>query len=251
MQIRACESDGVRPIVSHVADASGRLHELHARITDAFAPASDAARTLLAAEGIDVVFVDAPDETIPEWGVGGTTLGPHAIVVALDPGFDVVPATIEATLLHEFHHAMRWRGPGCGEDLARMLVSEGLAQLFEEEVLGVQPFYSECSITDEEIALAHEHLFDARCDRATWFFGANAVTRCFGYTYGYRLCRAFADQTDQLASDLVDVSASDVLASCGVPLDAGDRSRDLRQPATPPGQTGGLPGRSRGLRTRP
>jgi hypothetical protein len=34
---------------------------------------------------------------------------------------------------------------------------------------------------------------------------------------------AFADQTGQLASDLVDVSASDVLAGCGVPLDARDR----------------------------
>jgi len=206
--------------VSHVADASGRLDELQARITEAFATATDAARTLLAAQGIDVVFVDAPDETIPEWGVGGTTLGPHAIVVALDPGFDVEATTIEATLLHEFHHAMRWRGPGCAEDLARMLVSEGLAQLFEEDV---QPFYSKCSITDEEIALAHEHLFDAHCDRGTWFFGANSVTRCFGYTYGYRLCRAFAERTGQLASDLVDVSASEVLASCGVLLDARDR----------------------------
>jgi hypothetical protein len=132
-----------------------------------------------------------------------------------------------------------------------MLVSEGLAQLFEEEVLGVQPFYSKCSITDEEIALAHEHLFDARCDRATWFFGANAVTRCFGYTYGYRLCRR--SPTKPASWRLISSTCRRVTSSPAVACRSmqGTGSRDLRQPATSPGQTGGLPGCSRGLRTRP
>jgi uncharacterized protein YjaZ len=65
-----------------------------------------------------VLFIDAPDEVIPEWGIGGSTSGPHVIIVALDPEFPGIPEQhLVSTLVHEFHHAMRWRGHGCGTDL--------------------------------------------------------------------------------------------------------------------------------------
>jgi hypothetical protein len=123
-----------------IANAAGTLDMHIDLIRGAFDSATARARELLKADGIDVVFVDAPDETIPEWGVGGYTWGPRTILVALNPKFDLATDKIEASLVHEFHHAMRWRGPGCGGNLAQMLVSEGLAELFEEEVLGRAPF---------------------------------------------------------------------------------------------------------------
>lgn len=101
------------------------------------------AQDLLQAEGIDVLFIDSPDEVIPELGVGGYTYGPHVIIVAIDPDFpDLSEHHLLSTLVHELHHAMRWRGSGCRGDLGEMMVSEGMAQLFEEEVTGVRPLYS-------------------------------------------------------------------------------------------------------------
>src|SRR5271169_453071 len=120
---------------------------------------------------------------VPEWGVGGYSYGRHVVLVALDPAVELEERRITATLVHEFHHAMRERGPGCGGTLASMLVSEGLAQLFEEEVTGEAPFYSRVAITDEEIALAHDSLHSRPFSQSKWFFGADGITRSFGYTY--------------------------------------------------------------------
>lgn len=195
----------VRPITLNIVNAASTLDSHVIAVSEAFDFAVESARRLLRAEGIDVVVIDAPDQTIPEWGVGGYTYGPHVILVALDPSTSISRRHVEATLVHEFHHAMRWRGPGCEGNLAQMLVSEGLAQVFEEEVLGEAPFFSQVTITDREIAQARSALYEPKFSQAKWFFGAEDVTLHFGYTYGYRLCKAYALTTGQKASELVNV----------------------------------------------
>ena len=194
-----------------IANASHSLDQHIGLIHDAFERGAASARELIGAEGIDVIFVDAPDEAIPEWGVGGYTWGPHVILVALDPAFDLVADKVETTLVHELHHAMRWRGPGCGGSLAQMLVSEGLAVLFEEEVLGKAPFYSQVPITDREVTQARAALFVEPFSQSKWFFGADGITFGFGYTYGYQLCKAYAQAAGKRASELVDVPTRDVI----------------------------------------
>lgn len=160
---------------------------------------------------MDAVVIDAPEMTIPEWGVGGYTYGPHIIIVGLDPAATVDSHHIERTLVHEFHHTMRWRGPGCGGSLGQMLVSEGMAQLFEEEVLGEAPFFSRVSITDDEIAAARAVLYEPEFSQTKWFFGADGITFSFGYTYGYRVCSAYANATGKPASKLIGVPSREVL----------------------------------------
>jgi uncharacterized protein YjaZ len=207
----------VRPVASHVPNAAGRLDRQLGLISAAFESSARSARELLGAEGIDVLFVDAPDEVIPEWGIGGSTYGPHVIVVAMDPDFPGISGEhLVSTLVHEFHHAMRWRGPGCGGDLGDMLVSEGLAQLFKEEVLGAPPMYSQVQITGAEIAQANLELHRQPFSQARWFFGADGMTRMFGYAYGYRICRDFAVSTAKRASELVNVPAPAVLRAAGL-----------------------------------
>ncbi len=206
----------MRTIECHVGNATGRLDRHLETIAASFTFASDRARELIGAEGIDVLFVDAPSETIPEWGVGGYSYGRHVVLVALDPDVDLEERRMTATLVHEFHHAMRERGPGCGETLADMLVSEGLAQLFEEEVTGEAPFYSRVAISDEEIALAHDSLRSLPFRQSKWFFGADGVTRSFGYTYGYQICRSFALSVKASAASLVTVPTDDVLERAGL-----------------------------------
>lgn len=206
------------PIESHFAGASGRL-ELHRGIIQAAFESSERnARHLLGADAIDVLFIDSPDEAIPELGVGGYTHGPHVILIAIDPDYsDLSEQHIFSTLIHEFHHAMRWRGPGCYGDLGDMMVSEGLAQLFEEEVTGVRPIYSQVPITSLEVEKAKLEVHREVFNQAKWFFGTDEISRWFGYSFGYQICEAYAKSTMRSAADLVGVSTSNVLDAAGLP----------------------------------
>ena len=200
----------MRAIECHVGNSTGQLDRHLPTIAAAFDFASTRARELLGAEGIDVLFVEAPTEAIPEWGVGGYTYGPHVVLVALDPAVDLDERRIAATLVHEFHHAMRERGPGCGGSLANMLASEGLAVLFEAEVTGEAPFYGHVAITDDEIALAQASLYSEPFNQSKWFFGADGITRFFGYTYGFQICQAHARSEGASAAELVLVPTQDL-----------------------------------------
>ncbi|HVB51545.1 MAG TPA: DUF2268 domain-containing putative Zn-dependent protease [Acidimicrobiales bacterium] len=201
----------MRPITINIANVSGRLDAHLDVVVAAFESATSLARGLINAEGIDVLFVDAPDETIPEWGVGGYTYGPHVILVALEPAAPLEKRNIETTLVHEYHHAMRWRGPGCGGNLAQMLVSEGMAQLFEEEALGEAPFFSRVSITDDDVAQAQPALYAQPFSPQKWFYGANGITKAFGYTYGYQLSKTYALAVGRKASELINIPAEEVM----------------------------------------
>lgn len=201
----------MRPVQKHVATASGRL-EVHLDVIEAaFTSAVSYARDHIGAQGIDVVFVDAPNDAIPEWGVGGATFSPFFILVSLDPLFSLECQNIESTLVHEFHHAMRWRVADFSADLAQLMVSEGLAQLFEEECIGEAPFYSRADITSNEVAAALLDLHAQPFNQRKWFFGASDITKHFGYTYGYQLCKSYAVAVRQSASELLGVSAREVL----------------------------------------
>lgn len=143
----------------------------------------------LDAKDIAIHVVDAPDECIPEMGLGGYTFGPHAIVLAVDPDYAIRPADVLSTLVHEIHHAMRWRGPGCGTTLAERLVSEGLAQVFEYECTGRVPLYAQGETQREHCALAIAALDEDPADEGRWFFGARDLPRWFGYRYGFEVAK--------------------------------------------------------------
>jgi len=201
----------------HVANSTGRLDRHLGAISTAFTTSVARAEALLGAAGIDVVVVDAPDDAIPEWGVGGTTPGPHVVVMAIDADrAAVAPAHLERTLLHELHHAMRWRRHDLCGDLGDMLVSEGLAQLFEHDVLGSAAPYAEAPIDDDAVTLARGALHTRPCDASRWFFGSGDVARHFGYAYGYVLCRDYAAATGASAASLLDVPTLEVLEGAGL-----------------------------------
>ena len=108
---------------------------------------------------------------------------------------------------------MRWRGPGCGGDLGARLVSEDSTQLFEEEALGVPPMYSQASITELEVVQAKLELHHQLFSHSKWCYGAEGVTRMFGYTFGYQICKNCTTSTCKRSSELVSVETRDVLAA--------------------------------------
>lgn len=186
-----------------VAGNRQALRDVLALITGPFEQARDVAQRRLGADDIEVHVVDAPDECIPEWGLGGYAYGPHAIVLAVDPEHDIDPVNVFSTLVHELHHVMRWRGPGCGTSLGERLISEGLALVFEEECSGAVPLYAQGQLSDEERSRAVAALDEDPANESRWFFGGAEFPRWFGYRFGWEVVSAQTARRGVNAADLV------------------------------------------------
>ena len=181
-----------------------------AALDDGFQTAVRLARGVLEIDGLDVFAIDAPDMVIPAWGCGGYTYSARSVVLAVDPSCNIAVSAVRATLIHEFHHVARERGPGCGTILRDRVVSEGLAMLFEEELLGAPSEFAHQVITDGQVRRLIEALDENPADDARWFFGAGDMPLWLGYTIGYQWAHSYAHQHGLTASTLVDVPAQDV-----------------------------------------
>ncbi|GGO27498.1 DUF2268 domain-containing putative Zn-dependent protease [Deinococcus humi] len=96
-------------------------------------------------------------------------------------------------MAHELHHARRWQGPGYGQTLLEVLVSEGLAQMNELDERGGQlPPYAQADVDLEALWTRALPLLDRSDHRfEAWFYGSEAdgLTRWSGYSLGYELVR--------------------------------------------------------------
>lgn len=177
---------------------------------DGFALATRSVAGLLDLNGLDVFVIEAPDMVIPSWGCGGYTYGAHCVVVAVSTEHPTTVSAVSTTLIHEFHHVARERGPGCGASLRERVVSEGLAILFEEEILGAASEFAHQPVTDDQVRALTAALDEDPADEGRWFFGAGDLPLWSGYTVGYRWARAYAEQHATTASALADVPAIEV-----------------------------------------
>ena len=198
----------------YVANSSGQFGaEILDKIEVGFKEASVVMKNKLKADKIDVIFVNAPKNVIPEIGIGGSSPGPYNIYVSLNPKFSTF--TVEdlvLTILHESHHCMRWRKLGYGRTLGEAMITEGLATLFEEELSGKPPIYAQVKIEQAEIEKARKNLDNKKYNHSEWFFGAKDVQRWFAYTYGYQLSKAYSKKVNKSAAELVNTPAKLFLA---------------------------------------
>ena len=142
-----------------------------------------------------IAFTLKADRTraIPRFGYGGSCYEPHSITLAFDTKSPNVEAyldqTLERTIAHEYHHALRWAGPGYGAKLGAALVSEGLAGHFVRHLYGSPPEPWECALTEDELSPWRVKAFEKFGARdhghARWFFGADDHPPWLGYTLGY------------------------------------------------------------------
>lgn len=205
--------DGLEVVVGPWVARHPRLLQ---RVEEAFELAREHCSTLLDARDVDVHVMAAPDECIPQWGTGGFTQGPHAVLVAVDPNHDVQTDHLISTLVHEIHHAMRWRGPGCGTSVGERLVSEGLAEAFEVQCTGREPLYAVGQVEAAARAAARRALAEDPADEGRWFFGSADVPFWFGYRWGYELVNEALPRLGLTAAEAVLVPAADVLAAVRV-----------------------------------
>lgn len=179
---------------------------------------------------VDVNILVAPKMVIPEYGVSGFTLNRSVVQIALDPwsprfAAPECPARFGAVLAHELHHVARLRSPAAEwkpthlskRSLGHVLVLEGLAQAFEEEMGYPTPFYA-MAVSGPQLwdladrARAEFEAFNADYD--AWLFGRHGdprYPRYGGYSVGFALMKGWLSYKTSTASGEIDVLAQDVL----------------------------------------
>jgi hypothetical protein len=175
----------------------------------------------LQAEHIDVLVVPG-NRLIPDWDCNGYTHGPWRITITIDPTCDghekrPLDAQLRAMLAHELHHAMRSRSAGYGSTLGEALVTEGLAQCYEEQAGCPTPNYA-VEVRGPALAtlarLAKDELWSDAYDHSKWFFGSktdDTFPWSGGYSLGYVLVRSWLDRAGVSASAAVSVGAREML----------------------------------------
>ena len=175
----------------------------------------------LQAERIDVLVVPGK-RLVPGWDCNGYAHGSWRITITVDPDCDghekrPLDKQLRPLLAHELHHVMRSRGPGYGSTLGEALVSEGLAQCYEEQMGCPTPNYA-VEVRGPALAklarLAKDELWSDQYDHSKWFFGSktdDTFPWSGGYSLGYVLVRSWLDRAGVSASVAVSVEAREML----------------------------------------
>lgn len=196
----------------YVANAADELTKFIPLINESLDIAVPVIESELNAKEIDIIFVSAASQAIPEYGLGGNSPGPNHIYISFDPDSDkITKQGLLDSLFHEAHHCMRWRDPGYGETLGEVMISEGLACLYEEEHSGHAPIYARVGISQEEKDSADTELSNTNYNHAEWFFGVGKVSKWFGYAYGFEMCKRYSLKKGCSSVDLLHVPASTIL----------------------------------------
>jgi hypothetical protein len=206
----------------HLLDAYGEIpprlrRAIKRELRDALVTVS----SRISVERADVLIVPGK-WVIPEFGLTGQTHGKGRVTITVDPDSPRLDDPERAdrllgTLAHELHHIIRGRGPGYGMSLHESLVSEGLAQCFEEEVGLPAPFYGvflDAAALAKADARAKEASPLLRYDHNAWYFGRwgdPEWPRYAGYSLGYAIVRAWLDANDVTAAAAATVAANDII----------------------------------------
>ena len=172
-----------------------------------------------------VVYAD-PENVIPEEGVGGLSLGSDDwIRIDIDPNTKlgvkkVIQKQLPGIVAHELHHARRAKSVGYGDTLGEALVTEGLAQAYQEFLYPKVDVLYAHHLTRNEIKQAWEsakrELDSDEYNHAEWFFGAGTLKRWAGYSLGYDIIlRHMKDIEEENPAKLVDVPAGEFMDKYG------------------------------------
>jgi len=202
-----------------ILNESGRLDSILDAIRAQTDKAIELARTTIQLSDVDIIFSYNPAETVPHLGFGGYTPDAHTVQISVDADNTEVVRTIDEelvhTLLHEFHHAMRWRSVGYGETLGEALVTEGLADHFDVEVTGGAPSLWTQGFSNEELnallVRARAEFDNVDYSHTDWFFGGNGLPKWGGYALGYFIVGKYlAEHLGVTAASLCNVEAREI-----------------------------------------
>jgi uncharacterized protein YjaZ len=204
----------------HLLNASGSLDAFIDDIKNNFPKAVDEISKKLDISNIDIVVYDNPLRVIPEYGIGGYSQNANLIFVSLDPKFPNLSKSIgqelKSTLAHEMHHCMRWREVGYGNTLLEALITEGLADHFDLEMYGRDPYPWDLALDKNQIEKflkkAKAEFNNKDYDHTTWFFGSKNknIPRWTGYSLGFKIVSDYLQKNpDKKSSSLYNTSAKE------------------------------------------
>jgi Predicted Zn-dependent protease (DUF2268) len=211
MTIRFYLLDACDEIPARVRDAIlGELERARARVT-----------RLLPLDRVDVV-IGPGYRVIPEYGLEAFTQSKGRIGISVDPSSPHLESAqrgvrLLGLLAHELHHIARERGPRYGLTLGEALVSEGLAQCFEEEVGAPTPFYAVYVAAEALRHLdqrAREQASTTEYDYNAWFFGRRGDPdwpRYAAYSLGYALVKDWLSRAGSTAAASATVPAAAIV----------------------------------------
>ena len=191
----------------HLLNARGRLSDVEAELRRVLAEAEARLAGVAPVVALDVVIRAVDHPMPPELRVTGASYGPGRMELGIDltqGGPDGLRHDVLKAVYHEFHHVLRWDGPGYGETLGEALVSEGLAQVFVHEMMDCPPEPWEVMSSGVDLralCLRAHAAFDATgYDHDAWFFGAGDLPDGAGYALGRMLAeRVLATRPGQTA----------------------------------------------------
>jgi uncharacterized protein YjaZ len=200
----------------HLCNSSGKLNRCGKQLFTVGESAIQRIQQLLPVTQVDIVLYHNPSFVIPETGICGNAPTPHAVWIALDPdnpNFDRnLDEEFTATLAHELHHCMRWRGPGTGyfTSLRDALITDGLAVAFELEFRRAKSSLAYLQeLSDEEaeslLTLARDEFEAEAYDHREWFFSGSSarnIPQFAGYRLGYRVVKDYISLTGRSAASL-------------------------------------------------
>lgn len=169
-----------------------------------------------------LVFTDS-EKAISEVGVGGLSWKTDWIRIDVDPKHKlgltkIISKNMPAMIAHELHHVRRGKSVGYGDTLGEALVTEGLAQSFEEILHPDYEVIYAHHLTKKELEKywkqAQPLLKSKKYNHSEWFFGKGKLKRWTGYSLGYDIVQQYlkAHPTENPAT-LVDTSAELILKS--------------------------------------
>ena len=206
-----------RPVLLRIEDPSALLADETDRIRAALVPVIERVAAELDLRDVTVTVRPDAKDTIAGYGFGGWTPDGRTVRLFIDPKYPdyagLLSERLVPLLAHEMHHARRWRGPGYGSTLFEALISEGLADRFAAEFLGIAAGPWTNALSEDQathfLALAASQADSRSSDHARWFFGSEpALPRWTGYPLGYRpVAKYQAAHPGVTASALVDEPA--------------------------------------------
>lgn len=193
----------------HIANASGALTPQLAVINSAFDRAVETCDKLLHVDNVDILCTNEPEDTIPEVGMGGFTANKNLIYFPVDSSKKLDENELYYTICHELHHAKCNETSPHLNNLLGMVVCEGLATCFEEEVSGNKaflPLYLDKKPYKQLLINKFmPHFSDTDFYRYKWFIEDDdkELPRWAGYTVGYHITKRYLAVKNKKASEAV------------------------------------------------
>ena len=195
----------------------GQLDAQRQTIEEKLQEAVTRVNAIMPTEGINFRVRASSKDVIPEIGVGGFNPAADEVILWIDPLFPQLNQSLDVELApiiaHEMHHAKRRRSVGYGTTLLEALISEGLADSFSIELMGITPPLWSTALTGSELdnwtEIARNSWGEPSYNHPKWFFGtSDEIPRWAGYAIGYKLVQDYLDKnTTATPSNLHDEPA--------------------------------------------